>query len=216
MFTESVFQQKIVIANRGAAGIVKTATTSGRRQVVDVLTLAFATDPAVRWMYPHSQQYLEYFPNFVRLFGGRAFETESAHYVESFAAAALWLPPGVSADEEALTALFQNTVDPALMDDLFRVFEQMGRFHPTEPHWYLPLIGVDPMRQAKGFGSALLRHALARCDREGAAAYLESTNPRNISLYLRHGFEIVGLIQSGSTPTIFPMVRRPRKPGAAE
>ena len=26
----------------------------------------------------------------------------------------------------------------------------MGEFHPTEPHWYLPLIGVDVTKQGRG------------------------------------------------------------------
>ncbi|MCA1748539.1 MAG: hypothetical protein LC634_03060 [Sphingomonadales bacterium] len=41
-------------------------------------------------------------------------------------------------------------------------------------------------------------------------AYLESSNPRNISLYLRHGFEIVGEIQHGSSPVMTPMLRPAR------
>lgn len=194
----------------GSESFIKTAVTSGRRQVVDCLTLAFSSDPAARWMYPNSQQYLEYFPNFIRLFGGKAFDTESAFYINSFAAASLWLPPGVGPDEDALTALFQNTVAKELQDDLFAVFDQMGIYHPEEPHWYLPLIGTDPTEQGKGYGSALLRHALSACDREGHAAYLESSNPRNIPLYERHGFEVLGTIQVGSSPPIFPMRREPR------
>jgi ribosomal protein S18 acetylase RimI-like enzyme len=62
-------------------------------------------------------------------------------------------------------------------------------------------------------GSALMRHALSVCEREGKAAYLESTNPRNISLYVRFGFEIVGTIQIGSSPPIFPMLREPHPIG---
>jgi hypothetical protein len=38
----------------------------------------------------------------------------------------------------------------------------------------------------------------------------ESTNPRNVPLYERHGFERLGTIQSGSSPPLFPMLRRPR------
>ena len=38
--------------------------------------------------------------------------------------------------------------------------EQMANYHPREPHWYLPLMGVDPTCQGKGLGSALMRHAL--------------------------------------------------------
>jgi ribosomal protein S18 acetylase RimI-like enzyme len=91
-----------------------------------------------------------------------------------------------------------------------RVFAQMETYHPSEPCWYLPLIGVDPTCQGRGYGSALLRYALEQCDRDGMPAYLESSNPRNIPLYQRHGFEIIGAIQAGTSPTVVPMLRRRR------
>jgi GNAT superfamily N-acetyltransferase len=59
-------------------------------------------------------------------------------------------------------------------------------------------------------GSALMQYALAACDRDGMPAYLESTNPRNVRLYERHGFELLGTIQAGSSPPLFPMLREPR------
>jgi len=74
----------------------------------------------------------------------------------------------------------------------------------------LPLVGVDPIAQGRGYGALLMRHAAHRFDAEGVPAYLESSNPRNISLYLRHGFEILGTIQVGDSPTVTPMLRRPR------
>jgi ribosomal protein S18 acetylase RimI-like enzyme len=86
----------------------------------------------------------------------------------------------------------------------------MASYHPHEPHWYLPLLGVDPTRQGQGIGSALLQHAAALCDRAGQLAYLESSNPANVPLYERHGFEVVGTIQAGASPTFYPMVRKPR------
>ncbi len=52
----------------------------------------------------------------------------------------------------------------------------------------------------EGLGALLMKHALRRCDEQGSVAYLESSNPRNISLYERHGFKIIGRIQSGSSP----------------
>ena len=41
-------------------------------------------------------------------------------------------------------------------------------------------------------------------------AYLESSNPANVPLYQRHGFEVLGEIQVGSSPPVFPMYRPPR------
>lgn len=120
------------------------------------------------------------------------------------------LPPGVEPDAERLTALMQEHAEPSILPDAMRVFEEMERFHPRYAHWYLPLIGVDPSAQNQGHGSALLEFALGRSDADGLPAYLESSNPRNISLYQRHGFEILGTIQVGSSPRLVPMLRQPR------
>jgi ribosomal protein S18 acetylase RimI-like enzyme len=162
-----------------------------------------------RWSWPSAEQYLTHMPALTRAFGGRAFEHGTAHSTDSFAGVALWLPPGVTPDEESLVALTQRSVDESLQPDVFQVFETMGRYHPKEPHWYLPLIGVDPAHQGKGHGAALLKFALDQCDRDRLPAYLESTNPRNISLYKRHGFEALGTIQVGSSPPLVPMLRKP-------
>ena len=55
---------------------------------------------------------------------------------------------------------------------------------------YLPFIGVDPAQQGKGSGAALLKSVLAKCDKTHVPAYLESTNPRNRTLYERLAFEL--------------------------
>ncbi len=192
------------------AEIVRTTSESEAERAVGIIVLAFATDPAARWSYPDPHQYLSHFPAVVRAFGGRAFAQGTGHHVNGFTGAALWLPPGVGPDEETLGALVERTVAEGLQGEVFAVFERMGAYHPHEPHWYLPLIGVDPARQGQGHGSALLRHALALCDRDHLPAYLESSNPANLPLYRRHGFEVLGTIQEGSSPPIFPMLRAAR------
>ena len=187
--------------------IIKTAATSDEAAVLAVLALAFGADPATRWTWPGPDEYLQHFPVFAKILGGKAFEHESAYYADGYAGAALWLPPGVQPDDDALTELMQRT-SAAPPEDVSAVFEQMERYHPREPHWYLPFIGVDPSRQGEGYGAALMRHALVRCDRDHAPAYLESSNPKNVPLYERHGFEVLGTIQVGTSPPIFPMLRR--------
>jgi GNAT superfamily N-acetyltransferase len=190
--------------------IIKTATASDEAAVIAVVVLAFSADPAARWTWPDPQQYLRHFPSFVRAFGGKALAHGSAYYVDGYAGAALWLPPDVHPEEDALITLLQRTASEPMRQDGFAVFEQMGCYHPREPHWYLPLIGVDPFQQGKGYGSALLQHALLPCDRDHTLAYLESSNPKNIPLYERHGFALLGTVQVGTSPPIFPMLRTPR------
>jgi ribosomal protein S18 acetylase RimI-like enzyme len=189
---------------------IKSATADDEAAIIGVFTLAFSADPVARWLYANPREYLAHFPRLALAIGGTAFRNGSAHYAEGFAGATLWLPPGVSPDEERPVAMIRETVSERLQGELFTILEQMGAAHPKEPHWYLWMIGTDPTRQGRGYGSALLRHALVSCDRDKSLAYLESSNPRNLSLYLRHGFELIGTIQVGDSPPIFPMLRKPR------
>ena len=191
------------------AEVVKAATTD-RVPVVTTMVLAFATDPMMRWCWPNADRYLEVMPVFTAALGGRAFESESAHCTSDRRGAALWLPPGIGPDEEEMGKMAEENVPTSIRGDVYKIMERMAQFHPGEPHWYLPMIGVDPTEQGKGYGSALLNYALRQCDRDGRLAYLESSNPRNIPLYQRHGFRVIGEIQAGSSPTMVAMLRTPQ------
>ena len=189
---------------------VKRATSGDEARVLTTLTAAFADDPAVRWMYRRDDQYRRHFPGFVRAFGGRALTDGVAYVTDGFAGAALWLPPGVEPDETSLMAHIEASTGGMDQSALLEMFEEMGSYHPKEPHWYLSMIGVDPQAQGKGIGAKLMRYSVARCDQERALAYLETANPRNIPLYERFGFEVMEPFQIGAAPKVTPMLRRPR------
>ena len=142
-------------------------------------------------------------------YGGRAFEADCAWTEAAFRGGALWLPPGTEPDEEELGSVVTSTVAEPKQGQLFAALEELGGYHPEEPHWFLPLIAVDPMSQGRGIGSQLMKHTIARCDETGARAYLESSNPRNISLYERHGFRVAGEVRSGDCPVFTAMLREP-------
>jgi ribosomal protein S18 acetylase RimI-like enzyme len=190
---------------------VRSATETDRNTVIGVITMAFAADPMARWAFPDPATYLSVMPEIAAAFGGNGFAHGTAHLIEGGLGAAMWLPPGVTPDDERLMALTEEHASKDRLGDMMQVVEQMDRYHPPDPCWYLPLIGVDPLHQGRGCGSALMRHALARCDRDGVQAYLESSNSRNVPLYQRLGFEIIGSIQVGSSPTLVPMLRRPQR-----
>lgn len=190
--------------------IIRTALPADHAGAIGTLTLAFCVDPMVRWALSNPAKFLAAFSPIAMAFGGRAFEHETAYIAEGFTGTALWLPPGVGSDEETMMKLFAEHTDDHKKEEMQVVFEHMDQFHPTEPHWYLPMIGVDPLYQGAGIGSALMTEALKAVDRDGLIAYLESSNPRNIPLYQRHGFEVIGEIQSGSSPVLRPMLRKAR------
>jgi len=189
--------------------IVQVAPTDEDRALA-LQSMAFAADPVMRWLFPDPKEYLASFPGFARVFGGRAFEHDTAFATGEFGGISLWLPPGVHADGDAVAAFFRANVADAKQDDLFETLEQMDAYHIDEPHWYLAVIGVDPAQQGQGLGAALLAHTLSVSDEQGLPAYLESSNPANISLYQRHGFEVLGEIRNGAAPTVYPMLRQRR------
>lgn len=191
--------------------MVTSATEQDRQAVVRTITLGFATDPMVRWFWPKAETYLEVMPKFVDAFAGRAFKHGTGYCTEDVTAAALWLPPGVSPDHDTIGEIVGASVAPDFLTDALPVFERMNACRPVDtPYWYLPLIAADPFYTGRGLGAALMKHALRRCDEDGMTAILESSNPRNISLYERHGFEVIESIQIGSSPVMTPMIRKAR------
>jgi ribosomal protein S18 acetylase RimI-like enzyme len=189
---------------------IRVADQAEAARAVSVQLMAFSSDPVTRWLWPEPHEYVNHFPAFVRGFGGRAFENGAAHVTNDFLGGSLWLPPGVTPDGDALEMLVNETVAEPGRSEVFSILEQLDEAHPEEPHWHLAFIGVDPTRRGKGTGAALLRYALARIDDLHEHCYLESSNPANISLYERHGFELIREIRVGGSPPLFPMIRPPR------
>ena len=188
---------------------IRVATEADRAAAIDSLLLSFSSDPLVRWIWPDPSVYMKTHEGF-DAFGGRAIDSNTAYVTSNFEGVALWMPPGVETDEDRMVAFLQKSVPQERHEEVFALFEKLDEFHPEEECWYLPTIGVDPAFQGNGIGSQLMKHALQRIDKENLPAYLESSNPRNISLYERHGFEIVGQIQVGDSPVAHPMLRTPR------
>ena len=189
---------------------VQVARPQDQSRILAALSLAFSTDPANRWMYPSPESYLRHFPEFVMALGGRAFEVGTAYFIGDVQAAALWLPPNVGPEETTLMDVICRTLSDKKQEELAAIVEEMGRYHPDEPHWYLPWVGVDPALHRQGYGSALLDHGLRFPDHEGSLAYLEASSLESIPLYQRHGFEVLGTIQVGTSPPVTPMMRRPQ------
>jgi GNAT superfamily N-acetyltransferase len=87
----------------------------------------------------------------------------------------------------------------------------MAEGHPHDrPHWYLNVVSTLPSRQGQGLGAAVLRPILEHADADGMPCYLESTNPRNRTLYYRQGFEAMGELPLEDGPTMLQMWREPR------
>ena len=174
-----------------------------------LMTHCFIDDPVCRYLYPSTSQYLRHFPEYVRIYGQKGVEMGATHICGDVGAA-LWVPPNTHPDEDALDALLERSVAADAKAELFDVYAEFDRAHPTEPHWFLPLMGVDPFMKRQGIGAALMEYGLAICDSEGTLAYLESTKPENVPFYEQFGFKHHYTIDVGGHPKVTTMIRPPQ------
>ncbi|MCU1430350.1 MAG: acetyltransferase family protein [Actinomycetia bacterium] len=134
------------------------------------------------------------------------------------AGAAVWLPPGAyprNSRREAMTYLRGLPSFARVGRRLaatVRLLNELDKAHhdATGPHFYLEILGVDPLYQRTGAGSAVLQPVLEQCDTEGLGAYLETQKPENVPWYGRHGFDLVQEMDIQDCPPIWTMLRQPR------
>jgi ribosomal protein S18 acetylase RimI-like enzyme len=195
--------------------VVGMAGRADAREAADVLARAFHDDPVFSWMLPvedtRNRRLRRYFVSELRRESLRHGGVEVARDSGRIAGIAAWFPPGT----------WSGTQVGALPGYLRAFGRRIGvcaryasvavRAHPREqPHWYLAMIGVDPSRKGSGVGAALLRSRLERCDEDGIAAYLESSNPQNVPLYEHFGFQVTSTLD---LPNGAPAVTTMWRPG---
>ena len=187
------------------------ATESDRAGIRSTITLAFAADPVNRWYLADPERFLKYFPQVVDVFLARSIANGGCFMTADGHGAALWFPPGTTADEEAANAVFGEAVPEHLGEEFGEFMAGLESYHPHDADcWYLPLIGVDPAHQGQGLGGALMKHANQRIDEQGALGYIEASSKSNAALYARHGFEVIGEVKTASSPSARMMLRERR------
>ena len=177
--------------------------------VIALLTAAFVDDPVCRYLYPDLRQYFAHMPDYLRIFAEPGLALGCTHLAQGLGAA-IWVPPGAHSDAKAIDDLIGRSTSPEARAELLAVYAAVDRAYPPEHHWYLPLMGVDPLHFGKSIGAALMTHGLEICDRDGSLVYLESNKPGNVPFYERFGFVPCNRIEVGNHPPIITMIRRPR------
>ena len=131
--------------------------------------------------------------------------------------AAVWLPPeGMprSTQREMMLNVRAARVLAAGRNRVtgFRLLDAIDKVHPKEPHWYLFLLGTDPLMQGRGIGGQLMRPVLESCDRDGLPAYLETQKESNLAFYERYGFAVERKLEVRGAPPVWTMRREPTTP----
>jgi len=185
----------------------------------DTMADAFTDDPWFAWLYrdveTDAQVRRGLLVAFMATVGDHAIDAGHSYTLADHAAVALWRAPDHRSRDAEDRAVRELLIGQGVdMDRVVPGFRRILGARPSAPHFYLDTLATRPATQGRGLGSQLIGHVLAECDRQGLPAFLESSNPRNVSLYLRHGFQPQGRIDMPDDPSVHltPMWREPAPP----
>lgn len=210
----------------------KSEAERNRQGLVAALSSAFHDDPVWQWLMepagPRSHELwadtwlcVSHLADRVRRPSLGAFYARDKE-TKAPIAAQIWWPPN---DEMSVMDLVRSGL-PLLslrlglgsMRRVGQLIVAMDAHHKavmgSTPHCYLAFIGTHQSAQGKGHGSRFARHVVDAIDAAGLPAYLESSNPANLTFYARLGFEVVREVRVGSCPPI-TLMRRDAPAGAA-
>ena len=200
---------------------VKQMQPGEQPAVIGALSRAFYDDPMFGYFLPNLLHQMKGIAAFMSagVADAKPFdEVWVAHADGKVAGAAVWLPPGsyprgvrrdATVNLRSIPVIARSGKRSLASSKLLTAVDKAHHLI-LEPHYYLAILGTDPLYQRTGAGSAALQPVLDRCDEQGISAYLETQKDENLAYYQRHAFELIQKLEVSTVPPIWTMMRRPR------
>ncbi len=190
---------------------VRALERSELGEAASTLALAFDDDPLFRHLLPRAASRRAW----IRWFHLRAL-TECLAVGGAFTLAggpafgAIGLYPPGAWPPKLANLLRATTMVPGpppyrLLTEGLWIEREIHRLHPPGPHLYVYVLGVHPEQKGRGLGGALLRHAASIARAAGVVGHLETSNPQNLSLYRRFGYEVQRELGARGVPPVWTM-----------
>ena len=193
----------------------RVASPQDSADVVEILISAFYDDPAWSWAFPDASKRAEQHRRWWGLFVDGAVRFPWVWLTEGNTATSVWIPP----NETEFSQEQEAAIEPLLVEILgpgasrvLQAVEMFDQAHPRGvPHFYLSLLATGKEHRGHAYGLRLMAENLRQIDEAGMPSYLETTNPVNVPLYMRYGFEVLGsfTVPDGG-PEVFTMWRDPQ------
>lgn len=188
---------------------IRSATTGEIAHAVAAIVAAFLTDPLARFAWPSPHDYLRAMPLSTREFVGGSFEHGTVYVSADFCGTAIWFPPGVHPNGEALERGFPRhgaARSPGRPPGHLR---EDGAVAPRGTS----LVSTNDRRRSKrsGEGSRSGADASRRRPMRPTESPTSSRRTRGTSRSTCvNGFEVMGEFRVGAGSLVTPMLRRPR------
>lgn len=193
--------------------MIHVAKDSEIPRVVEILADSFYSDPTWSWAFPDPELRLAQLTRWWDLYlQGARVQDDTVWISENLESASVWFPPNASEftpeQETLVEPLFIELVGEEQAARIMQLMQGFEEMRPSDaPHYYLSLLGTHANHRGRGIGFSLLADNLAWVDSKKMPAYLEASNPANVALYQRYGFEQVGEFTITRGPTLTTMWR---------
>lgn len=177
---------------------------------IDILVDGFFDNPVMAWVFEDEATRADALRSYMEFWISAYGDQGVLDVAEGDEGAALWAKPGSPGLDGDQTGALVGVIQKYNGDRTALVLGTLGAIQPPSPrHWYLNMIAARRGARARGIGARLLEPFMERADAEGLPIYLESSNPRNLSFYVRYGFEPFGDVIDlpGAGPLLQPMWR---------
>lgn len=158
---------------------------------------AFASDPFYTWLFPREATRVTKTAAVMRLALRRCRRISIDGGIAGWHAPEDEPPRFAWRDLGAVIGLLPSVVGRV---GTLRRFARSVEAARPKGHVHLELLAVDPAQQGRGVARKLLEQILSL----GPVA-LETTNPKNIDLYRRFGFEVIAEVREADVPPAWTM-----------
>ena len=178
---------------------MRKATSSDKSTILDILTKSFDTNKSVNYVVKQDRRRIDRIRNLMDYSFNVCNEFGEVWMSDDNQACALILFP--DRKRSSLRSILWDLKLASSVIGLGRVSSVLKREamikanHPKEPIAYLWFIGVNPLLQGKGVGSAFIQEVVKECEGKRRPIYLETSTERNLPFYKKFGFEIFKQLQ---------------------
>lgn len=193
---------------------VRKAVSNDVPELTAALARAFDDDPFINWMAAQDARRARRVYDAMSVALSKvSWALNEVYTTDGIHGGALWAPPGKwkmgLLQQLMLTPTMARITTWKRMPKVLGGINAIEKKHPSQPHFYLFVLGTDTVHQGKGVGTQMLAPVLDRCDREGIPAYLESSKEKNVPFYEHNGFKVTEQITVPNGPPMWLMWRDP-------
>ncbi len=168
---------------------VMVATPAARARAIETVVAAFAADPAFRFFFQDDASFDDQAATFAGYLFDRRVLRDAVRIVDGGASVAMWdAPSPPRGDSRVETPPLDLPTDTLARLDAYEAAVHPAL--PTSPHWYLGVLATHPNFAGRRWGRAVMAAGLRRAAADDLPAYLETTNPYNVDVYRRAGWEV--------------------------